>query len=70
MHGATSQKQCETILHIAADTVQALRTGDVFRVLESAHTAGMLPEFTEWLTEKRADLIEEIGACLAEIDGV
>jgi len=59
----------ETIIRIAAQSVDKLRKCDVYRVLENADTAGVRSQMAAYIQVHRPDLAEEVDECVAEIVG-
>jgi hypothetical protein len=56
----------ETLIKIAADSLQALRACDVFRVLDEA-PARMRAGLADWIAAGRPDLAAECAECLADL---
>jgi len=56
----------ETLIQIAADSLQALRACDVFRVLSEAPAADR-DGLADWIAAARPDLAAECAGCLADL---
>jgi hypothetical protein len=56
----------ETLIMIAADSLQALRACDVFRVLSEAPAADR-EGLADWIAARRPDLATECAGCLADL---
>lgn len=56
----------ETLILIAADSLQALRVCDVFRVLDEA-PARQRKGLADWIAAGRPDLAAECAECLADL---
>lgn len=54
------------IIKIAADSIENLRTSDVFRVLDEC-PAGQRNEAASYISEHRKDLCGEVAECLEEL---
>ncbi len=60
-------KKYESIIQIAADSVDKLRTVDVFRTIETADGQGCLKGFVDYLRSVRPDLEQEITDCIEDL---
>jgi hypothetical protein len=56
----------ETLIAIAADSLQTLQVCDVYRVLSEA-PARMLAGLADWIAAGRPDLAAECAECLADL---
>jgi len=56
----------ETLIAIAADSLQTLRVYDVYRVLSEA-PARMRAGLADWIAAGRPDLAAECAECLADL---
>jgi hypothetical protein len=56
----------ETLIQIAADSLQTLRACDVFRVLSEAPKR-MRAGLADWIAAGRPDLAAECAECLADL---
>ncbi len=55
----------ENLIKIAADSIQALRKSDVFRVLEQ-NNSDIRGELAAYISTSRPDLAEEVEDCMTE----
>ena len=56
----------ESLIKIAADSIQTLRKSDVFRVLEQNDVA-IREKLANYISTNRPDLVEEVNECLADL---
>jgi hypothetical protein len=56
----------ETLVMIAADSLQTLRACDVYRVLDEAPAADR-DGLADWIAAGRPDLAAECAGCLADL---
>lgn len=54
------------IIKIAADTIEALRSSDVYRVLDEAG-AKARPSVAKYISTHRSDLADEVSDCLEDL---
>lgn len=65
----SKNKAYETLVTVAADTVEVLRRCDVYRLIETSENVQGVDTtaFAKWLVGRRPDLADEVRECLLEI---